>query len=48
MADKSHNTRIKDLPEKSSKKKLKLTTSCVDPVELIAIGCWNKKYELEK
>lgn len=43
MADKSHNTRIKKLPEKSSEKKLKLTTSYIDPVELVAIGCWNKK-----
>lgn len=32
MADKSHNMRIRELPEK----KLKLTTSCIDPVELIA------------
>lgn len=32
-------TRIKELPKKSSENKLKLTTSCVDPVVLIAIGC---------
>jgi len=43
MAARSHNIRIRECPDKSSEKKLKLTVSCVYPVGLIAIRMLEQK-----